>query len=127
MPNLFIWDEKYDVGDDVINEQHQALFAIANNIQKSELQEAGRYVMKLFKYSKEHFRTEEDHMESIGYPELEAHRELHDNLITKLSEISVNFIQNGEDFQKFKDFVYAWLNNHVLKEDKKYFEFSKPE
>jgi hemerythrin len=125
MTNFFVWDEKYDVGDDVINNQHKNLFEIANNIQQAKMYESGKYVMQLFTYTKKHFRTEEDHMEAIGFPELEKHRVLHDNLIIKLSEISVNFIQNEEDFQKFKDFVFNWMNTHVLKEDMKYFEYSK--
>ena len=125
MSELFIWDEKYDVGDEVINNQHKNLFEIGKEIRKAEFAEAGKYVMKLFKYTKEHFKFEEDHMKSIDYPELAQHKILHDDLITKLSEISVNFINNGEDFENFKKFVYEWLTNHVLVHDKKYFDFSK--
>ena len=125
MSITFIWEEKFNVGDDAINKQHQYLFEIGNNIQQAKLHEAGKYVMKLFSYTKNHFKAEEAHMKSLGYPDLDKHREIHDNLITKLSEITADSISTEEEFSGFKSFVYEWLTRHILNEDMKYFEFEK--
>ncbi len=119
----FIWEDKYNVGDEEINRQHQFLFELGNEIQDAHINDAGRYVMKLIRYSKDHFINEEAHMKKIGFPEVERHKKLHDELVAKLSEISANFIKDEEDFVKFKSFVYQWLTEHILHEDKKYFDF----
>ncbi len=125
MAIAFIWDEKYNVGDKTINKQHQQLFKIGNEIQYAKLSEAGKYVMKLLKYTKNHFAHEEAYMKKNDYPELEQHKEMHDELIIKLGEISSGFINNEDDFAQFKSFVYEWLTNHILHEDKKFFEYEK--
>ena len=125
MSIAFIWNEKYDVGNEEINQQHQYLFEIGNQIQNAELTEAGKYVMKMFKYTKDHFSKEEAHMKALGFPELEEHKELHEKLITKLSEVSAGFIKNQDEFTRFKTFVYEWLTKHILYEDKKYFDYSR--
>ncbi len=120
----FIWKEKYNVGDQEINRQHKYLFQLGNEIQEAHINDAGRYVMKLIRYSKDHFAHEEDHMETIGYPNLEQHKKLHDELVAKLSEISANFIKDDDEFAKFKSFLFQWLTDHILYEDKKYFDFA---
>ncbi|MFP4548408.1 MAG: bacteriohemerythrin [Fidelibacterota bacterium] len=120
----FIWENKYNVGDEEINNQHQYIFQLGNEIQEAPLNDAGRYVLKLIRYSKKHFIHEEAHMKTIGFPELERHKELHDKLIAKLGDISADFIKNEDEFAAFKNFLYQWLIDHILYEDKKYFDFA---
>jgi len=125
MPIAFIWEEKFNVGDDEINRQHKYIFELANKVQNATLYESGKYIMELFKYSGTHFKHEEQQMKEVGFPGLYKHIELHDELITKLSEISLNFIKTEQEFTDFKNFIYNWITQHILADDMKYFEFEK--
>ncbi|MBN2281521.1 MAG: hemerythrin family protein [Candidatus Marinimicrobia bacterium] len=125
MAVTFVWEERFNVGDEEINRQHQYMFELANQIQLSNLDQAGKNIMRLFNYTREHFRHEEEHMQAIGFPDLKRHIELHNDLISKLSEISLNFIKNDEELYRFKQFIFQWMTEHIMHEDLKYFSFDK--
>jgi len=119
---VFVWKEKYAVGEPELDNQHRYLFDLGNEIQSADKSQAKAYVMKLYKYATAHFTSEETHMKQIKYPDLENHRKLHDKFITDLNSISENF--SSESFEEFKRFLYSWLIDHILNEDNKYFLFS---
>ena len=119
---VFVWNEKYAVGETKLDNQHRYLFDLGNKIESANESEAKAYIMKLYKYAIAHFTAEETHMKKIKYPDLENHRKLHDKFITDLNLIAENF--SNESFEKFKSFLYSWLIQHILNEDNKYFLFS---
>jgi hemerythrin len=119
----FVWDESYSVGNEVIDSQHRRLFDLGNEIQNIQLSEVTKTIMKLYKHTREHFDTEEQHMKVIGYPKLEQHRELHNDLISGLNDLVKKPINTDVGFESFKKFVYDWIIDHILNHDKKYFEF----
>jgi len=120
----FIWQEDYSVGNDELDNQHKYLFELGNQIQAAGITEAKTYVMALYKYIREHFQLEEDHMKSMSYPDLESHRNLHNNLLSDLNVITDDFFEKSDSFEKFKAFFYNWLIDHILQHDKKYFKFT---
>ena len=120
----FIWDDKYCVGNDVIDEQHKELFALGNAIPDvTNSQDIKKIVMQLFKYTREHFAYEEAMMKSSGFPLMDEHRTLHEDLITKLSDISAEQLETDDAIWDFKKFVHAWLVDHIVHEDGKFFTF----
>lgn len=123
MPIKFVWDKGYSVGNEMIDSQHRRLFDLGNEIQNIQLSGVTRTIMNLYKHSREHFNTEEQHMKSIGYPKLLHHRELHNNLITGLNDLVQRPIDSNQRLESFKKFVYDWIIDHILNHDKKYFEF----
>ncbi len=71
-----------------------------------------------------HFTAEEKMMEESGYPYLLEHKELHDNLITKLNDISETANMGRDiDMKKLRVFVFEWLTEHILKQDKNYMDY----
>jgi hemerythrin len=123
MPIKFVWDNSYSVGNEVIDSQHHHLFDLGNEIQNVQLSEVTRMIMNLYKYTRQHFDTEEQHMKSLGYPKLEQHRELHNGLISGLNNLIEKPINTNIGLEGLKKFVYNWIIDHILNHDKKYFEF----
>ncbi len=52
---MFEWEDKFSVGNEKIDKQHQYLFRLGNEIIKSDESECKHYIMELFKYTKAHF------------------------------------------------------------------------
>lgn len=121
----FVWDKKYSVGNDEIDQQHMDMFELANQLpEASDSGEIRPIIMKLYQHVRKHFSEEEKMMADISFPMLDEHKSLHDNLITRLNELSSNPLDTDEALHEFKKFIYNWLIEHIMTEDFKYFQFS---
>ncbi len=119
----FVWKDEYSVGDPILDGQHKRMFEMGSAIGEKDPAEFGEYYRKLYRYVIDHFDLEEAHMESIGYPGLNRHRELHDKLVRELKRFPDQF--TVKTAMEFKGFFYTWLFHHVLHEDRLYFEWAK--
>lgn len=110
-----------------------------------------RDIYELLEYSKKHFHHEEELFEEFGYPDLEEHKKQHEIFVEKINkfselldtkevEVTIESSQLDEQLAEiaFKDvekenekmviasnmtrYLFDWLINHILKEDKKYAE-----
>lgn len=121
--------DEYLVGVDLIDGEHRELFAIvdrANQLVKDYDFSSGydkimEILSELEVYTKEHFRDEEEYMESIHYDGLAAQKRAHEAFIDKLENIDFNDIENNpkEYLQELLEFLLGWLINHILYTDKK--------
>ncbi|RDU72263.1 hemerythrin-like metal-binding domain-containing protein, partial [Helicobacter aurati] len=64
---LLAWDDKYSVGNYLIDEQHKKLFELANMAgnmigKQTDPAEIKKMLAALFEYMKTHFRDEETYM-----------------------------------------------------------------
>ncbi len=96
MANWIEWRPDYRVGVDKIDEQHEALFRMFNELGDALWDGKGREVIGdalkfLAQYTVNHFRTEEEFMRSCRYPGYVAHKKLHDELVQEVSEFIVKF------------------------------------
>ncbi len=72
-------------------------------------------------YTKFHFREEEKLMQSVGYGDLEAQKNMHRDIAAKIENFQKK-VEDGEPVlsvtltNEFK----SWFRNHILVEDKKY-------
>lgn len=118
------WDNSYSLGIKSIDEQHKKLFEIVNRLydleENSNIKEEIRQILYAFKdYTITHFRDEEIFMESIRFPDLMAHKELHKDIIDSLSKIvqtpaSLSIIKS-----KMRIVAKRVLLDHILLEDTK--------
>lgn len=126
--NPCVFSEKYMTGIPLIDGEHETLFEIigeANELVKAELlhdkyDEILRILEELKNYTEEHFRDEEEYMESINYPGLEAQKMAHRAFVAKLEEIDLEQVdQNQQEYlEELMEFLFGWLSNHILKSDK---------
>ena len=122
----FGWKNSYSIGNTTIDAEHQELFKIASEAFKKvpineKKKKIAQTLNKLFHYFQEHFKNEEEYMESLKYDQLKEHKTIHVGIMETLSLIirdSVNMsIQEIED--SLTDFIENSLVNHILNEDKK--------
>lgn len=121
-----VWSEKYDVNVKRVNEEHQKLFGMINDLYDAMNIGTGQYIVGniidgLVDYTKFHFKTEEDIMIRIAYPDYEKHKFQHDAFVKKVAEFQEKFkkgaILLSLDVLKFLE---DWLINHICKMDKAY-------
>lgn len=126
------FDSRYAVGIDQVDREHQKLFEIAGRVHDSLAAEgdaaidaARSAVAELLDYTATHFANEEKLMAAAGYPELEAHRTLHRNLISQAREMEMR-AEFGERHVpiELNRFIYNWLIDHIMDNDKKFGAFA---
>ena len=121
------WDDKFNIGVDVIDKAHAKLFRIMNKlIDMSEDEENNQTTYKegikyLEAYSMTHFSEEESYMRSIRYQGYAQHKKVHDNfrdktLVTLKKDLeSSNY--STASVQRFVGIMNNWLTEHIMMQD----------
>lgn len=81
--------------------------------------------MELYRHTRQHFKTEEDYLIRIGYPQLVKHQKLHAELISQLNNRMNDGLETEEAINAFKQFYKRWHTQHIETEDSKFIEFSR--
>lgn len=128
MQNQLIWEDRFNIGVDIIDKEHKKLFRIMNrlfsaNRQESKSQWACQEGIKYFKdHAMKHFAEEEVYMASIGYEGFETHRRLHNNFRQRtLPALERELEQTGyspDSVSHFLGVCAGWLIGHTLTEDR---------
>ena len=119
-----------EVGYDPLDNEHKAFFEV---VQKStDVANVGDFATmewvfdKAYDYARDHFSHEEDIMERIQFPDLEAHMKAHQIFIKNISELRQQYevcssIQEKQKIAiKTANFLNVWLLGHILSRDKVY-------
>lgn len=126
---LITWtEEQFGTSVSTADEQHQELFDLLNTLHETipggDREEIGAKLDAFLDYVVMHFQTEEELMQSNGYPEYEAHKAEHDKLIATATEIQKGFKEEGKELsQDSTTFVKDWLTNHIPTIDRSYGPF----
>ncbi len=116
------WDDAYSVHNKKIDEQHKKLFELAGYAyicadRKITRAEIKQLLSGFFNYMREHFRDEEEYMRSIGYPRLQEHQSIHQEIVQGLAEVVKNTSSTNDLKEKLGIIAKNWLLQHILKED----------
>lgn len=127
MENQLVWNNRYNVGVDVIDKEHKKLFRILNKLFAFGQQETKRpwvcqETVKYFKdHALRHFQDEEEYMVSVGYTGLKTHMRIHKNFReTTLPALEKELELAGyseEAVNHFLGVCAGWLIGHTLIED----------
>lgn len=130
---MFKWKENFSCNIEEIDNQHQKLFKIGNDIYKlvtskddiDHYDEIIAIMRELEEYTVYHFKYEEELMSKYGYNELEDHKNQHSLFVDKIKEIQTEDIDLRQKKVAMDTlmFVADWIENHILKSDHKYNEF----
>lgn len=127
MPNRVQWNPRYDVGDEVIDDQHRSILAqcnaIADCISDQTLEDDLKFtgiLDELMADAREHFSVEEEWLARCGYSGLEEHRNERD----ELEYLTANIVTT-ENFDKveLQRFLALWWVGHIVGFGKKYRTF----
>jgi len=120
------WNEKYMVGIDNIDRQHELLVDKINHLlemhEKSEdLHVISTLFIGLIHYFTKHFEYEETIMRGCNYPGLERRKLEHKIFYNNLEKTKNDFI-NGEisSLGYIIDYIKLWVMDHIIIQDKKY-------
>jgi hemerythrin-like metal-binding protein len=126
MLNKLVWDDKYSVGVQVIDNQHKEMFKTINELivileSMPTKEQVDKIIDSLVAYKKFHFATEEKYFDEFGYDGAEDHKNKHNEFSAKLELLTVE--SNGDSVElafKLVDFLEDWLIDHLMVVDQKY-------
>ena len=128
----FQWEDKYDLGVDKMNDEHQVLIDLMNKLYEENDKKSDKFVInqcinKLADWTKVHFAHEEAYMEEIGFPGIKQHKLIHQNLLSELDKYATEYHKGTENqiSPKFFSFLKLWLQAHIIGIDMKYGEHAK--
>lgn len=118
------WKQKYEIGHPRIDFEHQIFVDLIAKIHDAALERNDkdylqRLLYELRKYAEFHFISEENIMYSINYPECKLHQELHNQLLDKFSQKTMEIELGERTIEEFLGFLMDWFVHHTLSEDKK--------
>ena len=118
---VLVWQPELNTGIDVIDQQHQRIVALINQLADAHTREDQAAVLEeLVDYTLSHFAFEEELMEEAGYPFSAAHKRVHEVFTKRVSEYRLRF-EAGEDIvDDLRSMLSRWLFNHIRNDDKAY-------
>ncbi|HCY84645.1 MAG TPA: hemerythrin [Desulfobacteraceae bacterium] len=131
IPDLMPWGDKFKIGLTSVDDQHKELVAMVNELHramkmKAGAKEAGGILDRLTEYTVYHFGYEEDLFDTHGYPEADAHKRIHKDLVDKVLAFKEDFHSGKAALSMdLMDFLMTWLKEHILKTDSDYAPFFK--
>ena len=123
------WKDEYSVGIDSIDQQHRKLVGLINQLATAVDYSTGKEfeqdaLDELVDYTKTHFSYEEGLMETNGYPDFEAHKTQHREMIRKVEEVLAEYEKDPDTaMDNAKSYLQGWLINHINGTDKQYSSF----
>jgi hemerythrin len=127
--SLITWNDQLSVNIREIDNQHQSLISLINQLHESmKMGKAnsviGPILSRLEKYTVFHFGTEEKYFQQFGYPDTPQHKRAHEALTQKVKDLNANFSKGALALSiDTMNLLKGWLTDHILGTDKKYSEF----
>lgn len=121
----FDWQQEYDTGVQVIDEEHRGIFRMAGELYRALFGQAdGQNPAVLFpqlvRLVEEHFHSEEGLMSGVNYPSLAAHRKHHTQITATLRDFAAGFSTRRTTSKKEAGiFIKDWVMTHILTEDRR--------
>lgn len=132
MMAFFEWDQALDVGVEAMNQQHRILISLMDDVYSKNHENVEKAVLlksihAMMDYTRQHFREEEQYMQSLGFTGVEAHKRLHLNLLADLMRFVEDFehSNNEQISDDFTIFLKFWLSTHIRGIDTRYGQFAE--
>ena len=126
---LMTWQPQYAIGVEVVDGHHLRLFDLVNAFHDALLAGEGRGAVdvaltELLDYTVYHFRAEEEIMASVGYPDIEGHKQQHQALLEKTLGMVERYRKGEAELSMpLVHFLTDWLYQHTTTADRKIGQF----
>lgn len=126
---LMEWSERFSVNIKEIDEQHKKLVDLFNYLYDTketnkEKEVISEILNELKDYINTHFKSEEELIKRHEYPEYEAHKSKHDELVERVASMQKKYLDGDTHIVSSVSLLLTdWLLRHINMEDKKYAEF----
>jgi hemerythrin len=130
---LVTWSPTFSVGIKLIDEQHQELLNLTNDMfehcigeEKAEREYFESVIHGAVDYVKVHFATEEKIMLRTGYAGFAQHKKEHEAFVLNVVE-QIQAYNAGKRLvlNNFTRYLKEWILTHIAVSDKQYFEHFK--
>ncbi len=131
-----LWKDRYNLGVSQIDQQHKELFSRVSNFVETlrsndswdkRVEKVNETLSFMKDYVITHFHDEEEYQKSIGYPEYESHKKIHQEMVAYVAHFAAEYEKEGFNekmVQQFAGKLLAWLINHVAAEDQKIADYA---
>lgn len=122
----FKWNNEYSVMIHEMDEEHEVLMQLMDNLYQLYKQKESRYKIsnalnELIKFTQIHFDSEEEMLANFQYDGLMHHRLMHNKLLLELHRYQEEFEEEQHDLDSnFFEFLRFWLLRHIKGKDLKY-------
>ena len=118
------WSEKFNIGIDVIDNQHRQILDYINTLEQIRATGAREQIKEVFDdlidYTESHFSFEENLLSQVNYQFLPSHRGIHALFVKRLNDCRQRFA-NGEPVEDdLHRLLSKWLINHIQHDDQDY-------
>jgi len=125
---MYIWEEKYSVGVQSIDIQHEKIFRLLSHLLEAMKQGQAsnvttQIILELEQYSVIHFQKEEYFFHRFNYSGSAKHIIEHQYFIHKIAELKAE-LNSGTIALTFEllNFLKDWIEHHILEVDKEFSE-----
>ena len=120
------WSEKFNIGIDVIDNQHRQILDYINALEKIRATGAREQIKGVFDdlidYTQSHFSFEENLLAQVNYQFLPSHRSIHELFVKRLKDYRQRF-DNGESVvDDLHRLLSKWLIKHIQHDDQDYID-----
>lgn len=126
VPDLMPWGPNLQFGIEKIDQQHKVLVDLINKLYHAMRENRGHHIVDnilkdLADYTSYHFRFEEKQFEAYSYADKVNHKRIHSKLISQITDFQEQLKSGKANVtMDLMSFLVDWLENHILKTDKKY-------
>src|SRR5690348_16714561 len=113
--NLITWSDRYSVGVEKIDAEHQKLIALVNELYAAILagnpaDTTSKVLNGLVSYTLSHFASEELMMKRCNYPGYPQHKAEHEKLVTQVKQLQQDLKAGKAAIsQEVMSFLQTWL------------------
>lgn len=125
------WRSEWESGNATIDEEHRNILGMSNSLMDLSLshgkaEEIKEQLEDLLDHVVKHFSDEERILREIGYPETEAHAELHASLVDEARVLKARTARGDCPPGTFFDFLVGKVViGHLINEDALFFPFTR--
>lgn len=125
-PELFVWSDSYSIGIQEVDEQHQVLVSLLNQLHTAILEHHGKTTSReildrLAEYTRTHFLLEESLMRLTHYPGFDIHKQQHEDLMKQVQDLQHKLdAENATITFELLHFLKGWLAQHINESDKRF-------
>lgn len=120
----FEWADDMVIDQGPIDEDHQNLVRLVNELHTATSAGRGHEVIEqvmneLIRYTKEHLDREEHIMATLQFPNLERHKQGHQQFATKLNALQAKYEAGSITIpSQLSTVLRDWLSLHIRRSDK---------
>jgi hemerythrin len=116
--SLISWKPEFAIGDESVDFEHQQMISLINEIYdemktRRDADSIEQFMGDVHFAISAHFALEERLMRDAGYPEYEAHKEDHEDLLDQLRDLMDQLVADPDKgFDLLQDNLSGWFENH---------------